>query len=172
MIKKPREIWGVAYHEAGHAVIGRINGIRLKSISIEPHELSLGRVLSKNLLANKSPDSVASFANRMRMEKEVQMILAGVVAERKFERNHSYRKLNPHSADNDYQSAINLISYFCGSDAATGAYFRLLLEQTRLLVGDQDSWKAIKELAALLVTKKVVYAKEVSQWFKEYHPGL
>ena len=80
------DLWSTAYHEAGHAVVNwRLGiGLRKKGVTIVPDEAggSLGscaprRIIGRDIEWNDSD------RNCMRVEKKVQCLLAGEIAQRR-----------------------------------------------------------------------------------------
>lgn len=75
-----------AYHEAGHAVVGRILGLTVESVSIVPDETrgtiewySAGQTRFSSPLRDRASD-----ANVEELERNAIMLLAGEAAQRKW----------------------------------------------------------------------------------------
>jgi hypothetical protein len=170
--KTSREELYTAYHEAGHAVVAKVNGIRVTGITIIPNRdtFTLGMVNTSNILYHKAIDSTSSTADRWRMERVVQVGLAGIIAEQKHQRDNNLRRRVKGIADGDYERAINTVRHFCGSDAEVEAYLNLLAEQTKTILNDDENWNAVEKLTLVLIEKKKLSAREVSQWFKDNLP--
>lgn len=153
-MKTTNLLWSTAYHEAGHAVIAITNKISVSSVSIKPGPSSCGRAFCRNPLSGRKPEADARISSRWRMERESKVLLAGVIAERKFEKSNKRRRQNPHSGVSDNEKVIQIVSYFCGADTVVEAYIKLLYEMTVLEVDDIDNWNRIQELANILINQR------------------
>ena len=119
-----------AYHEASRAVTAVWLGIglRKKGVSIEPDEDSLGRVYTRKSIRG-NPEFEGSDAQRAKAEKKVVVFLAGHEGQRKF----CPRARN--GGGKDRVVAVDLISYFVGSERELNAYMKLLYIRTEQIIG-------------------------------------
>ena len=86
-------------------------------------------------------------------------LLAGMVAQQRFKPS----SICGWHGSSDYHSAVELISYFTGSDRKSEAYLKLLrirAEQTLTMPG---SWECVDALAAALLDRKTLSATEATK---------
>jgi hypothetical protein len=157
----------IAYHEAGHAVIARLNRIRIISLSIIPDDTSLGRMNQHSLWHETSPSYDSTTRSRWRMERQVKTLFAGCIAEAIYEKQNNLERQNPNTDESDNIAAMNLVSHFCGTDEEVEAYMSLLHIQAKNELKDKDTWRAVGQLADHLYEKKVMPVKKVNEWFRE-----
>jgi hypothetical protein len=91
MIEKVRS--AIAYHEAGHAVIARIQGVEIATIDMTRHD---GR---KAAVATPTAAWIAREAGEAAMleaaKKDARVCLAGSIAQSKFQKAHGQRPDEP-----------------------------------------------------------------------------
>jgi hypothetical protein len=149
----------VAYHEAGHAVIAFFESIPIKRVSIVPGDEHRGHVKHADILRSCHPDADRSNRNRLRMERLVRMLLAGIVAQREY-RPRSVRHWHSHS---DYKNALECIDYFTTSMRETEAYANLLHIQVEQTLAREEVWFIVRRLAARFLEKRELFGREVVQ---------
>ncbi|MEE9598126.1 MAG: hypothetical protein V3V96_15250, partial [Acidiferrobacterales bacterium] len=66
-------------------------------------------------------------------------------------------------AEDDWQQAVDLLSYFVVSHEELEAYFRLLEIQTRNLLGLDFIWKSITNLATVLLGCQTLSGAEANR---------
>jgi len=154
----------VAYHEAGHCVAAyrlRIPFTGRKALTIIPTDEYSGRLVHHNILKNLLWDN--SDRNRLKMERNVQALLAGIEAQRRYdETSITYGEgFGNWDGGPDYHEAMNLVSCFASADPKeTELYMELLRLRTRNLIQQDHNWKCICALSDALMEKKVLSAKE------------
>lgn len=142
-----------AYHEAGHAVMCHILGVRLKSISIGADELYGGETDHANpLKAGKAsdPDDIRA---RMRLEKAVMLCMAGPLAQEKFA---------PRGPAADYGGVLDFddastlaIRVFRSRKTAT-AYLNFVREWVSQQWERPRIWAAVERLARALTKERKI----------------
>ncbi len=153
-----------AYHEAGHAVAAYWHRIRLDGATIEPDADSQGKVRHGNPLAKLRPDvGETGRRGRERMEALVLTALAGPAAQRRF----SSLGVRSWHGRQDFKSAVDLVSYFVGSDAELDAYLRLMSVRANAFVALPDVWAAIRIVAARLVRQRGMGRAELRTAIRE-----
>jgi hypothetical protein len=154
----------VAYHEAGHCVAAyrlRIPFTGRKALTIIPTDEYSGRLVHHNILKNLEWDN--SDRNRLKMERNVQALLAGIEAQRRYdETSITYGEgFGNWDGGPDYHEAINLVSCFASADPKeTELCMELLRLRTRNLIQQDHNWKCICALSDALMERKVLSAKE------------
>jgi hypothetical protein len=154
----------VAYHEAGHCVAAyrlRIPFTGRKALTIIPTDEYSGRLVHHNILKNLDWDN--SDRNRLKMERNVQALLAGIEAQRRYdETSITYGEgFGNWDGGPDYHEAINLVSCFASADPKeTELCMELLRLRTRNLIQQDHNWKCICALSDALMERKVLSAKE------------
>lgn len=167
VIEGSREEAVVAYHEAGHAVAAHrlmIPFYGRTPISIIPSEEYTGVVFHRNIL----PQSIewdASDRSRLKMERVVQVCLAGIEAQYQFDPASIRRGELPGDWDggDDYHQAIGVIDYFTGGNEETSAYLELLRLRAQGLVRNNLNWHCITAVAEALQNKKKLSAKQLRE---------
>ena len=114
----------IAYHEAGHAVIGHALGITLRSVSIIPGKDFSGKLLIDHPLRHVDLGHDASDRARLKAERYIMATLAGPIAQR-HHHLQSWRKW--HAAD-DWKQAAEIAERICDGPGGkeTAAFVRWL----------------------------------------------
>jgi hypothetical protein len=154
----------VAYHEAGHCVAAyrlRIRFTGRKALTIIPTETYSGRFIHHCILKD-DVEWNASDHNRLRMERSVQALLAGIEAQRRYdETSISYGDgFGNWDGGPDYHEAVNQVSYFTSGSKERELYIELLRLRAQNLVRLDFNWKCIDAIAEALMQNKVLSAKE------------
>lgn len=152
-----------AYHEAGHAVVAWYHNIDLEVITLGAPEDEMGRTRHANPLQGVDTAWGTSVADRIRMEQLVGVCLAGPLAQRKFSLV-GFRRTH---AEDDWQQAVDLLSYFVVTHEELEAYFRLLEIQTRNLLGLDFIWNSITNLATVLLQCQTLSGAEANHIIQE-----
>ena len=133
----------IAYHEAGHVVVGWHLGVRMRHATILPTLDADGHVVQENdPLRGIQLDFDGSDRARIKAEKLVQMLLAGHEAQKRYSRRSTF------SASDDHQRAVDLAMYFNGSTETTEAHLHWLGLGVRDLV--EAKWDEITKIAEAL----------------------
>jgi hypothetical protein len=152
-----------AYNEAGHAVARQALGLRVGRVTIKPDSKagSAGSCSDGHALRREhDPESDSSDKNRLRMERDVQVLLAGHEAERRFA-----GRANHEGARDDRERAIDLLSFFEGDfyekpgrgrQEGFRTYFRLLRIWSRRLATGRWNWLKVEAVARLLLEKETI----------------
>jgi hypothetical protein len=138
------------------------------ALSIVPEGTAQGHFLSKYILRGCSFDVRTTGADRLKMERVVVVLLAGMVAQRRY-RPSSVRGWHGSS---DFHSAVDLISYFAKSDKETEAYFALLRIRAELEIERPSAWECVEAIATALLDRKTLSANEVVEIIKITHARL
>jgi hypothetical protein len=154
----------VAYHEAGHCVAAyrlRIPFTGRKALTIIPTEAYSGCFVHHCILKN-DVEWDASDRNRLKMERTVQALLAGIEAQRRYdETSISYGDgFGNWDGGPDYHEAVNRVGYFTSGPKEIELYIELLRLRVQNLVQLDFNWKCICAIADALMQKKVLSAKE------------
>jgi ATP-dependent Zn protease len=155
-MKSSRE--ATAYHEAGHAVAQYYLRLPIRKVTIvsDKEKGTLGHCESKGPLYLKGIDLDISPAKQDRIFRKIQALLAGNVAQQRFNKR-SVRKWH---ASSDYRKAVDLAIRVTDTDGV-----RLLLgwlrHGTECLV--QTRWREIEAIAAALLERKTLTGDEIRE---------
>jgi len=178
-MRRKSSLEATAYHEAGHAVVNchlKI-ALRREGVTIVPDKVAgTGGTSSHRKTISSTIEYDASDRNRIRAERYVQGLIAGEMAQRRY---------NPRSVRNEHGSsdrheAIKVLSYFANNENELGPWFKLLRIRTENLLAVPDVWQAVERLAAALMERRTIPGKEATEiiyeGYKEHldlqHPEL
>jgi hypothetical protein len=155
--------YATAYHEAGHCVCAfrlEIPFTGRKALTIIPGDGYAGHFVHNRVLPNLELDN--SDRARIKMERVVQMLLAGIEAQRTFnEGSIQYRgPFGDWDGGSDYHTAIEFISRFASGTKEVELYLELLRHRAWNLVTLDTNWKCIDALAKRLLQCKTLSARE------------
>ena len=149
-----------AFHEAGHAVAAIYFAFRLKGVSIEKDEWSLGRAIHVRL----SDQQEAMVRDEHRLEhglRNIVVSLAGGEAERLVGRRHDHV-----GARSDYATAADYaLSLSAGIEAEASALLKYAVLRTRRLVSGEEWAARIAAIAAVLLERETLSGAEVRRLF-------
>ena len=128
----------VAYHEAGHCVAAyrlRIPFTGRKALTIIPTEAYSGCFVHRCILKN-NVEWDASDHNRLKMERSVRALLAGIETQRRYDATSiSYGDgFGNWDGGPDYHEAVNLVSYFSSGPKEIELYIERLRFRAQNLV--------------------------------------
>jgi hypothetical protein len=152
-----KQLWYIAYHEAGHVTACLRLGIGIGRAGVSIVADGGGGFTASHRGFRGNPEVGDTDRRRSRIEKNVVMILAGTAAQRKF-RPSSVRRMHGSS---DRNQAINLLGCLVGSDQELDAWLKLLRIRAEHLVENAFNWKVIEAVAAALMERKRLGAKDV-----------
>lgn len=159
-MRPTKALIATAYHEAGHAVAAYHFGVRVKSVTIQPTDDSLGAVIHARLdrrTAEMVEYGSITPGGREKVERMVVIVYAGGVAERQHKGRHNHR-----GAQLDYSTVINYIDKLSGSPEQTEAYLRWLYIRTVDLVTNV-LWPEIEVVAQALLEYRTLSGDELRQ---------
>ena len=146
-----------AYHEAGHAVIGRRIGKRIKVVSIVPdlENKSLGHVIYRPLPIDWRKCSTSA---RQEAFYLIFFYMAGWVAEQ-----YRWPHLYPELEGEDSERVFVCMRAVCPDlqDDEPTVLFNRLHQRTKEIV--VDNWREIDALANALLNSNVLTEKEVNE---------
>lgn len=152
-----------AYHEAGHAVMAWRLGVGLRRTSIVPNKAdnSAGHVLNRRL--SRGTLEEIEFADpfsssRLRAEKQVMVSMAGVLAQRRFNRR-SFRSW--HGSRDEEKITVILEPYAISNDGGLDLrpHYVLLRGWTEMTLS--RVWSAVEAVANALLERRRLSGKEV-----------
>jgi len=155
MIARPRQI---AYHEAGHAVIGWRLRTRVRRASIRPeNDGSAGHVLMVKFRKGWDPDLLDEYVVRRRLEPQIISLFAGVIAERRF----TGRRHNWTGAGYDLHEAAGLVLHCVGGNPGPvfTKYSAWLWETAKERV--EGHWPQIEAVAAALLESETMTGQQI-----------
>jgi hypothetical protein len=143
----------VAYHEAGHAVVARLLGVRVKHLTIIPGSDFIGAVLYEKIMHRISPDNENSPRTQRRIENYVRIQLAGHIAQK----IHSPRSRYGAGADRGSTTRLAL-AVNNNSDELAKAWLQWLkVGVTRML---KHYWNVVEAVAQELAKEKDLDAEQ------------
>ena len=147
-----------AYHEAGHAVVARMLGVRVKSVTIQPTLNYSGRVLFDGL-------------GRRTTEKKILITLAGPHAQRRFAPNSAWRSGNKAHLNSgyDFDNVALLIHDEHGNGKVADLYWRYVMAKAEQLV--EGWWPHIEAVASALLKRETLTGAEMWQAMCERGKG-
>ena len=161
-MKKPTPMQKrVAYHEAGHAVISVCLRRSLKKASIIRDEDSEGRVfreLSPWILQMMAEEQIRAYL----LEKEIQTLLAGNVAEERFTGRHASR-----GSEGDRRVCVRLASKLHTSNKVIEKYIDYQMEIVREMISSPVTWVQIEAVAENLLEFRELDGKRIRQICRE-----
>lgn len=155
----------LAYHEAGHAIIALYFNFSFEEASIIENSSSLGRVLINKF--HFPIEFEESDETRATLDKYIQVILAGPIAESKFTGEASILD------SNDIEKCTGLIqqywgllesvtqTYFDFMKALTSSRFVTLNSKEKLI--DSYLWKKVQLVAKKLIKYKSLTFEEIEE---------
>jgi hypothetical protein len=156
------QLKSTAYHEAGHAVAAWwLNiGLRRKGVTIVPDRAEgiLGSSTSRQTIG-RGIEWATSDKNRIRVERRVQMMLAGEVAQRRF----APGSVRHYHAESDRIKAIDALSYFAADQRELEAWLKLLYIRTENMFANPNIWRATEVLATALMQRQTIGGKEAKE---------
>jgi len=148
MVSPRRDV--VAYHEAGHAVVSCMLGLRVKSVTIRPGSSYSGSVLIDRF--SKAPT-----------EKQILILLAGVYAQRRFAPHSAWRSRNQSHPNSgyDFDTVALLIHDEHGSGRVADLYSSYAFAKAEQLV--EGWWQHIEAVAKALLERGTLTGAEMYQ---------
>jgi ATP-dependent Zn protease len=144
-----------AYHEAGHAVLHALLGIRFRLVTIVPSGHLLGRVERK-----RRP--IWRGITRAGVRREILSLLAGGIAERLARRDGQTSGLAQ-----DIDCVVPLIAYLPGSRTSSGRCRRLIEMHRRAEGLVRRNWDVIDQVARRLIRDKTLSECQVLRILKD-----
>jgi hypothetical protein len=155
---KRKAAHGVAFHEAGHAVIAFHEDIQIRGISIRPEGDTLGmltvrhpRWFRKDLNAGDGRPRVLAHAIKLGV-----VLFAGPAAERHFIGWYNHR-----GADDDYKAVGQLAAHLTGTERQRRALIKWLRVTADDLVFQQE--REIRAVAEAVTKRVSLSADEVAE---------
>jgi hypothetical protein len=138
--------WRMAYHEAGHAVMARLQRCHFTAVSITFEQG--GCVWMRSSFRRMRPD-IAETTARLRdaFEREYMTCYAGRLAQERV----TGRRVELFEYEEDALLAEEMLQRVSSRPAEARAYHRYLLERTRTELFLAPHWNAVHVLAATLM---------------------
>ena len=146
-----------AYHEAGHAVVAWRLGVAVRGVSIVPDEDTSGRCHHAALIRGKYPELDDSLRAVVRMQKQVMVSLAGLIAQR----IHSPRSVRRYHAHTDHRAAVDVALHLTSSEEEASAFLKWLEIRTGNLL--RAHWPMVDALSKELLARGSMRGKEVER---------
>ncbi len=168
MSPKARIRKATAFHEAGHAVIAYLEGVKFRYVTVNPGEDFAGMVR-----LHKVPQSVelGEWTPWARHQAEARIMLSlagGYAAAQVFPRSHSSRL-----SDADWYLIDCCLGEYGGSNTdERNAYFRWLEIRTRNKVRFRLVWPLIESVADALMERKTLKCSEVGEIIRQTQKRL
>jgi hypothetical protein len=163
-----------AIHEAGHAAICFLEGIKVEYITIEPHEetgLRLDGVCQwdHGIVARRNASEHDQAALCAWAEKEAKVMLGGITAERRFlrEKGLPEEPLNDYAWTGDFQSLEKRIEHratHLGIDHKANR--ERVTASVLATMQDERVWNGVQRIAAALTRMGAISGKQAEHLFK------
>ena len=149
-----------AYHEAGHAVAGLCLGLRVRHATIEPDGDSDGHVMSER----EKPSTAFAIergdvwhSSRFRAEKRVMRLLAGEVAQRRY----NPRSVRWRHAESDRNQSLDILFKYSPYEDALDVnhHYEMLREWTVSLI--EQHWHLVEAVAKALLEHRELSGTQV-----------
>jgi ATP-dependent Zn protease len=163
--RQRRRLVETAYHEAGHAVACMTLKRPFKRVTIVPEGDSLGHILKRNCPKSIRPDIVVNCRSFRWIEREIICALAGLAAEHRFAGRHNWR-----GAGSDFSHAVDLAGNLYFEPAVSSRYLAFMVEQAKCLVAASRVWIEIQAIAAALMERETLSAREAKQVIRDETP--
>lgn len=165
----------VAYHEAGHAVIGFLNKLPIKKVSIVPDELegSLGHVENFPTYGKEIDLETQTYKyyrsspyeySDKKMMKEIMSCLAGDIAGNILKKQADINLIDLSTPD--HQQAINFALESTGTSDEASALLAYLWHKTCNTLLKEETWFLVKALANELLEKKEISGKHTKEFLR------
>jgi hypothetical protein len=146
-----------AFHEAGHAIVAWSLGVGVKGVSIVPDADSTGRCHHARLFRKKYPELDDSLRAAVRMQKNVMIALAGLIAKGMY-RARSVRHYHAHA---DHATAVDIALHLTSSVEEAAALIKWLEIRTRNVL--RLRWPMVERLAKELLSKDTLNGAELKR---------
>jgi Peptidase family M41 len=156
----------VAIHEAGHAVFAWYKGVKLKKVTIVRDRDSAGHVAHNKIVRGRTPELDGSARNRLRMETQIMVCLAGPLAQRIW----NPRSCRNYQCRSDHQNAADVALHICGSGKRATAFLRYLRVCVDEFLRAPHVWQKVEALATELERKRTMSGLEVDGFLLKPNP--
>ena len=145
--RRPRRR-STAFHEAGHAVMSWLLGVRFRAVTTKPDGESLGNVTMRTRMRTEPSDQS--------LERQAQIELAGAIAQKLCTGRMTTRWGSSH----DDQNAVTLAMKRCGSGESATAWLRWLSIRVRDCLSTPRNLSAVKAVAEALLERETLNEDE------------
>jgi hypothetical protein len=164
MKRTDKQLKTTAYHEAGHAVFAWYKGIKIKRVTIIPDADSAGHVHHAKVIKGRSPELDNSARNRVRMENQIMISLAGLIAQRIW----NPRTCRTYQCRSDHQTAVDVAMTYCGSGKQATAFLRYLHVCVDEFLRSPGIWRRVQGLAVELLRRNTMTGEEVDTFLLDF----
>jgi hypothetical protein len=149
-----------AFHEAGHAFLAWDLNILFsrKGLAILPQGEGHCSLRRQRALEEVHQAMDVSGKGRLRMERAVQVCLAGIEAQQRYRPS----SIEDWHGTEDYHQAVSLIGRFSPHPRELAPYIELLRIRVQIRLEAQYGWKCVETLAAALFEKKALSGGEIT----------
>jgi hypothetical protein len=159
MIGRKSRKQATAYHEAGHAVMCWLEGVRIRRVSIRQSKTADGEVLARKIFQRADFEADTSPRLKNRTEKAIMIGLAGTVAQRIF---------NPRSVRNwhgshDRNRIMNLAFRVCGDGKEIALYLTWLEYRAERMLRLPFHWELVEAVARAVLERETLTGIEASK---------
>jgi hypothetical protein len=145
-----------AYHEAGHAIACIKLKRPFKQVTIIPKDNSLGHLQPHDKPKSIQPEVETSGRTRSWLEREILITLAGLASENRFAGRHNWR-----GAGGDFRDAVDIATYLYFEPRLIEKYLSFKIEEAKCFVAAERVWDEIVAVAAALLRRKTLSARDV-----------
>ena len=159
-VQQSNQRMATAYHEAGHAVASWRLGVSLRrrGVTIIPAGDALGSA-SHHQVVGRDIEWDGSDGNRLKVERYVQICLAGRIAQKKYDP----RSVRRYHSRRDDQQAVDMLFRMTCSTREVEVWLKLLEIRTEGLFSNPDVWCAVQRLAEALIQRGKLSGRDATE---------
>lgn len=154
--RTPSRLERTAYHEAGHAVAGHLEGRPVRYVTIQPTEQTLGECCFYRWRPHIRPDRGVDAKTELRLRSLMIIGLAGHAVDWIWTGRHHWAES---AWDLDRVGRLGLL--VVGSEKELKAYLKWLWIRTVTLVNTPQHKAAIEAVALALLAEKTLRSRQV-----------
>jgi len=146
-----------AYHEAGHAVVAWLLGLKFQNVTVKPNiDGTLGCLSKLNAPKWFRPEVEMTARTRVMAERRIVVFFAGRSAQEQF-----LGKQIRSGFESDYDAGVALAAYFCSDSDVADAYLNYCRTVSRAIV--RRYWAEVATIATALAGNETLTFSQVAK---------